>query len=84
MDWKKFGYILASSYRKKIVLSLKEDAKTPKQISLELELHLSHVSSTLKDLTRMDIIKCLTLDLRKGKLYGLTGIGEEIVKKLEK
>lgn len=84
MDWNKFGYILSSKYRRKIIISLKGDPKTPKQISLELELHLSHVSSTLKDLTRIGIIKCLTPDLRKGKLYGLTGIGEEIVNKLEK
>lgn len=80
----KFGYVISSTYRQKIILSLKEDPKSPKQIALELELHFSHVSSTLKDLTKKGIIKCLTPDLRKGRLYDLTEIGKEIANKLEK
>lgn len=83
MDWKKYGYVLSSTYRQKIILSLKESPKTPKQISLESKLHLSHVSSTIRDLCNGDIVKCLTPDLRKGKIYGLTKDGEEIADKIE-
>lgn len=82
MDWKKYGYVLASTYRQKIVLSLKEGPKTPKQISLESRLHLSHVSYTIKDLGNNSIVKCLTPDLRKGKLYGLTKDGKEVADRI--
>ena len=83
MDWKKYGYVLSSTYRQKIVLSLKKGPKTPKQISIESRLRLSHVSSTLKDLSNSDIVKCLTPDLKKGKIYGLTEDGKEIAEKIE-
>lgn len=83
MDWKKYGYVLSSTYRQKIVHLLKEGPKTPKQISMESRLHLSHVSSTLKDLVDMDIVKCLTPDLRKGKFYELTTNGKEIADRIE-
>lgn len=83
MDWRKYGYVLSSTYRQKIVLCLKDGPKTPKQISLESRLHLSHVSSTLKDLGNKDIVKCLTPDLRKGKIYGLTDDGKEIADKIK-
>lgn len=82
MDWKKYGYVLSSTYRQKIVLSLKEGPKTPKQISLESRLHLSHVSYVLKDLGNNSIVKCLTPDLRKGKLYGLTKDGKEVADRI--
>lgn len=83
MDWKKYGYVLSSTYRQKIVSSLKESPKTPKQISLKTKLHLSHVSSTLKDLVSNNIAECLTPDLRKGKVYGLTKDGKEVADKIE-
>jgi len=83
MDWKKYGYVLSSTYRQRIILALKESPKTPKQMSLELRLHLSHISSTLKSLTNNGIVECLTSDLRKGKVYGLTKDGREIADKIE-
>lgn len=83
MDWKKYGYVLSSTYRQRTVLSLKDGPKTPKQISLQSKLHLSHVSSTLKDLVSNGIVKCLTPDLRKGKIYGLTKDGNEIAEKID-
>ena len=83
MDWKKYGYVLSSTYRQKIVLSLKEGPKTPKQVSTDTKLHLSHVSSTLKDLVSSDVVECLTPDLRKGKIFGLTKDGREIAEKME-
>lgn len=83
MDWKKYGYVLSSTYRQRTVLSLEDGPKTPKQISLQSKLHLSHVSSTLKDLVSHGIVKCLTPDLRKGKIYGLTKDGNEIAEKID-
>lgn len=83
MDWKKYGYVISSLYRQKIVLSLKKYPKTPKQLSSELELHMSHVSSTIKELSENGIVENLAPDLRKGKVYGLTHDGEEIANSIE-
>jgi len=83
MDWKKYGYVLASTYRQRITLSLKDGPKAPKQMSLQSRLPLSHVSSTLKDLVSNGIVQCLTPDLRKGKMYELTKDGNEIAEKID-
>lgn len=84
MDWKKYGYIIASKYRQNVVLSVDSGPKTPKQISNATGFYLSHVSSVLKDLSKKGVIKCLTPDLRRGKVYALTKEGKEIADKLKK
>jgi predicted transcriptional regulator len=84
MDWSKYGYIISSEYRKKIVLSLIKGPMTPKQISLDTKLHLSHVSPILKELVNKRILECLTPNLRKGKIFTLTDEGLQIAKSLKK
>jgi len=84
MDWSLYGYIVASEYRKKILLSLFERPKSPKEISEETKLHLSHVSLTIYDLIKKGLVKCLTPNLKKGKLFSLTATGKEIAGLLKK
>jgi len=83
MDWKKLGYVVASKYRIRIVLSLAEKPKTPKEIAQELGLYISHVSSTLSDLSGEGIVKCLNPSQRRGKMFSLTDIGKELGKELK-
>ena len=78
MDWEKYGYVISGLYRSKIVSVLRVKPSTLTQIASELELPLSNVSSTLKDLIKMGIVKNLTPNLRKGKLFALTELGTEI------
>jgi len=49
MDWKKYGYIVGSKYRQKIILCINSKQKTPTQISQETNIPITHVSSILKD-----------------------------------
>lgn len=84
MDWDKYGYVTASNYRKKIVLVLGDKPKTPKEIEEESNFHLSHISNTLSDLSDEGIIKCLTEERKKGRVYSLTELGKEIVRQLER
>lgn len=84
MDWDTYGYIMASEYRKRVVLSLYEKPKTPKEIAEETSYHLSHVSNTLSDLSENDIVECLTEERSKGRIYDVTTIGESIGKQLSK
>jgi predicted transcriptional regulator len=78
MDWNKYGYIFASDYRKKVVSSLLKGPKTPKQIALEINLYLSHVSKTLNELQERGVAECLTPTLKRGRIYNLTEEGREI------
>jgi predicted transcriptional regulator len=84
LDWKKYGYVVSSHYRKKVVISLLAGPKTPKQIAVEVDIYLSHVSKTLNELSSLDIVGCLTPDLRRGRVYELKKDGIEIAKYLEK
>ena len=84
MDWGKYGHVIASEYRKKIVMSLARGPKTPKQISEDTKLYLSHVSYVLRDLMKKEVVRCLTPNLRRGKLFTLSKDGKEIADQLEK
>jgi len=74
------GYTIASKYRQKVMNSLKDGALTPGTISKKTELHLSHVSLTLKQLVEKKLVICLTPKLKKGKLYDLTKTGKDLLK----
>ena len=83
MDWKKYGFVLSSRYRQKVVRNLMHEPKTPKQISIKTGLYLSHVSKTLNELSSLEIVTCLTPDLKRGRIYKLTKDGSEIAKYLQ-
>ena len=78
MDWNKYGYVFSSNYRKKVIRALLAGPKTPKQIAIEVDLYLSHVSKTLNELQDHGISLCLTPNLKRGRIYELTKEGKEI------
>jgi predicted transcriptional regulator len=83
LDWAKYGYVIASEYRKRVLVSLYVGPKTPTQVSEETKLYLSHVSHVINDLVKKELVKCLTPNLRRGKLFSLTSVGKEIVEQLK-
>lgn len=84
MDWTLYGFVKASKYRTKIVDALAASHKIPSQIALETKLFKTHVSTVLKDLVNEKIVVCLTPNLRRGKIYGLTPEGKKISAYLSK
>lgn len=79
-----FGYVIASKYRTKIVKALKgKQIKIPTMLANETEIRTHHISSTLKDLRDHEIVECLNPRARKGRLYRLTEMGEEIAALIE-
>lgn len=74
------GYVLASTYRKKVISVLKEEALTPITVSEKTGLRPSHVSQTLSELTKKKLVVCLTPKLKKGRLYELTSEGKSVLK----
>jgi predicted transcriptional regulator len=78
---RKYGFVLASEYRKKIVCTLLTP-KTPKQVSKHTGIHLSHVSKTLTELADEGIVCCVNPDMKKGRVYNLTELGKWVASKL--
>lgn len=82
-DWHAYGFVVGSEYRRSVLGAMEPGARTPKQIAIVTKLHLSHVSTTLNELANEKVVICLTPELRKGKLFQLTDLGREIVKRLD-
>ena len=82
VDWNKYGFVQASKYRTKIVEALASAPKTPSQITKETGLFKTHVSTVLKELVTEGIVECLTPNLRRGIIYGLTKDGKLIATNL--
>lgn len=80
---KKFARVHISSYRYKTVKSLKGDVKTPTEISKETDINMSHISNVLRDLKETGIVECINEEVKRGRLYRLTPVGEEIADNLD-
>lgn len=72
------GFISASTHRQKILAALKEGSKTISQLSDETGMYSSHISSTLKELEGKGLVKCVTPNQRKGKIFVTTEKVREI------
>lgn len=81
--WHLTGKVHSSRYRKEVLIKLLEGARTPTGLSKELKIKMSHISRALKELGDMKLIKCLTPELRKSKIYSITNQGGEILKLLK-
>ena len=79
----KLSYVNISSYRVKVVKSLKDDVKIPTKIAEDSGIKTNHISKVLRELKKSGIAECINEEARKGRLYRLTDLGEEIVEKLE-
>lgn len=83
MCWEDLGTIIASSRRRQILELLAIRAMTPKEISQQLNIHLSQVTRNLRFLEKRDLVLCLAPELRKGRLYGITEKGKSVMDKLK-
>jgi predicted transcriptional regulator len=79
MSWAEYGFVVASVYRMRVLLSLYNHPKTPSQVSNETNLALAHVSRALKQLSQKNLVVCLTPNMVKGKVYSLTEKGKLVV-----
>ena len=80
---RKYGYVLSSSYRVKTMKAMQDEVKTPSKIAEDAGIRMNHISKVLKELKDTGVAECINPEVRKGKLYRLTSVGEEIVNKLE-
>ncbi|MDD2439236.1 MAG: winged helix-turn-helix domain-containing protein [Methanosarcinaceae archaeon] len=73
--------IKASSYRRKILESVQDEIHTPSEISKITDIRLNHVSNILTELVEANLVECLNDYAKKGRLYQITELGYEIIKK---
>ena len=73
------GFVLASEYRKKVMIALQDKPTTPSAISEITKIYPSHISNTLSELAEKKLVVCLTPKLKKGRLYELTNSGKKLL-----
>lgn len=79
----KLSYVNISLYRAKTVKALKDEVKIPTQIVNDAGIRPNHISKVLHELKDAGIAECINEEARKGRLYRLTDVGNEIVKNLD-
>jgi len=77
----KLSYVLASRQREKVLAAVVPSPHTPGQIAKQTGLHPSHVSRTLGELSRTDLVTCLSGE-RRGKLYAASNLGHAVFAEL--
>jgi len=82
-NWDLISFVKSSDKRFQILSLLKDAVSTPSDISKKLDIPISHVSSTLSELSERDLIVCLTPERRKTKLFETTETGKSILLKIE-
>ena len=82
-DWDLISFVKSSDKRLRILSMLKHSVSTPSDISINLSIPISHVSSTLSELMENKIVICLTPERRKTKLYKITEKGVKVLSKID-
>jgi len=77
------GYVLSSTYRIKVMETLKGKFKTPTQIANDIDIRTNHISNVLRELKTHNLIVCVNEEARKGRIYKLTRYGNKIMKIIE-
>lgn len=75
------GFVEASNYRTKVLEELSHEDMTPSNLANKLGTRIQYVSRALKELEEKELVKNLTPDARKGKIYRITHLGT-LVKKI--
>ena len=80
--WDNISFIVRSSPRKKVFLALQEP-KTPTQLSKELKINIGFISNILIELSKRDLIKCLSPNEKRHRFYKMNKKGKEILKDIK-
>ena len=63
--------------------SLEGEVLIPSQIAKNSGIKTNHISKVLSELKAHELVECINPEVRKGRLYRLTDIGEDVVKELK-
>ena len=62
---------------------MEDDVKTPIKLSEDSGIKKNHISKVLRELKESGVAECINEEAKRGRLYRLTDVGEEIVKHIE-
>ncbi|MBQ6512753.1 transcriptional regulator [Methanobrevibacter sp.] len=79
----KVRFVNKSSYRIKVLKSINDDVKMPKEIAEDSGILPNHISNVLRQLKEKDIVECLNPEVRKGRLYRLSETGLKVLNELD-
>ncbi len=85
MKWENIGYLLGSPTSLEILKCL--DSKSPLaplQISKEIDVAQSNVSTKLGHLVKRNIVECMNPDAHKWRLYRITKEGKMLLNEVER
>jgi len=77
------SYVSISKYRTKVMKSLDGEVLIPSQIAKNSGIRTNHISKVLSELKAHELVECINPEVRKGRLYRLTDIGEKVAENLE-
>ena len=78
------AYVLASSYRENVINELHKNMGMPKVIAENCGIRTNHISKVLKELSGIDLVVCINPESRKGRIYKLTELGNNVWNELSK
>ena len=74
------AYVIVSEYRERALIVLNDNnVMMPKYIAEKCMVRSNHISKTLKELKNHGLVVCINEEARKGRLYQITPLGQEIV-----
>ena len=76
------SYVKISKYRTRVMKTLDGNVKIPTAIAQDTGIKTNHVSNTLAELRKRELIECINPEARKGRLYRLTEKGDTLVKNI--
>ncbi|MBW6518828.1 MAG: DUF742 domain-containing protein [ANME-2 cluster archaeon] len=82
-NWDLISFVKSSDKRFRILSLIMDAVSTPSDISAKLDIPISHVSSTLSELSERELVICLTPERRKTKLFQSTENGRNILSKIK-
>lgn len=77
-----YSSIISSEAKISIILALDKKILTPKRISQLTNKRINHISTYLTQLKKNNIVICLNEEMKKGRLYKLTELGNKVVGEL--
>lgn len=77
--WEKAS-VAQSRSRRACLEALISSPRTPSSISRATNIHLSHISRSLRELADLKLVECVTPKAMKNRIYRITTEGKKVLK----
>jgi len=84
MEWETVSFVMSGKLRFRVLVELKGSQKTPSDLKDIIKVPMSHISKTLTELGKMDLVECLTPERRKTKFFTTTDKGKKILNEINR